>query len=194
MLQRDVASNFQNADRLCRGVQVYCGVLQRVAVCCVAIWLRSFRMQNVCAEYSCGAVCCSVLQCVAVCCSAMYLCSSRMQNVYIEEYPCIAVCCSVQHYIAVLLQCVAVCCSVLQCDKPSPFQNAECLYRETACTTILNIVKTKKTCTGSNQNTCAALQHTATHCNTLQHTATHEYTCAAYTISLDMFFCFLGQI
>ena len=80
-----------------RGREVYCSVLQCVAVCGSVL--------------QCVAVCCNMLQCVAACvteCAVedahFILCCCVLKSVL----QCGAVWCSV-------LQCVAVCGSVLQC-------------------------------------------------------------------------------
>ena len=108
-------------------------VLQRVAVCCVAVR---------CNVLQCVIVCCHVLPCVAVCCSSKDDCLDVLQCVVLQcaavrcsALQCVAVrCrvlqqqrrllrgvtarCSVLQCVAVycsVLQCIAVCCSVLQC-------------------------------------------------------------------------------
>ena len=92
---------------------MYCGVLNRVAVCCSVLQCVAVCCSDTLAEKKDPLVMClrcigwyfkirSVLQCVAVCCSVL---------------ACVAACRSV-------LQCAAVCCSVLQCvakhDKGDP--------------------------------------------------------------------------
>jgi len=78
---------------------VFCGVLQRVAVCYIALKSAALccSVLHCGVRYDRGAALHvrtpSVLQCVAVCCSVLQ---------------CVAVCCSVLHY-------VAVCCIMLQC-------------------------------------------------------------------------------
>jgi len=103
-------------------VAVFCSVLQRVAVCRVAVCCRAAVFALASSEFT---VCCSVLQCVAVCCRVLQ---------------CVAVCHSV-------LPCVIECCSVLLCVAvrylPLCWRNAALTLassEDTVCCRVLQCV------------------------------------------------------
>jgi len=152
-------------------IQVYCSILQSIAICCNAhIHLCIHSFPHVCSasvnNSKCVAVCCSVWQRVAACCSVL------QRGV---------ACCSVQ-------QSVAVCCSVycLLCTPAGALRRARRqgeadvekhtfrstrseavhVFRSTACF---------RSPRRKNLSAMPATPHTlVTHYNTLQHTATHK--------------------
>jgi len=120
---------FEWSDDLKMKKQVWCSVLQCVAVRCslwqpVAVWCSELWCVAVCmvmlrqdvnielqgAKETVIAVCCDVLQCAAVCCSALHFNYFKGESTSVPgvKETVFAVCCNV-------LQCAFVCCSALQC-------------------------------------------------------------------------------
>ena len=79
-------------DRFKAKAQVYCSVLQYVALCCsvlqyVALCCRP-KAQVCCCVLLCVAVCCCVLLCVAVCCCIVNLYEDKLDRFKVKVQVC----------------------------------------------------------------------------------------------------------